>query len=141
MKGSKGQPPLWIAITGCNQTQCIVHDTKFVQMTGEMAVVADAKYLRMEIATFLWGFRLSYKIPLHRYDACELFAKGCPMSKGSRVAIFGAGIANLPFTGTTRVFEVRLRNEKKVLMLCGKSTLRFEKKKNSLRNTLQRQHL
>lgn len=131
-KGSHGQLPLWIDITGCNSTECIVYDHKFVKMTGEMIAVADAKHLRMEVGAHIWGFRLSYKIPLNRFDACTMLPQGCPLQKGQHYSIVSAGYANLPFTGTTRVVEVRLHNEHGVLMLCGKSTLRFEKKKNSL---------
>lgn len=132
MEGRKVKPPLWIDITGCNRTQCIVYDQRFVKMTGEMIASEDATHLRMEVAARIWGFRLSYAIPLQKFNACSLLASGCPIIQGSRYAILGSGIANLPFTGTTRVIEVSLRNEKGVLMLCGKSTLRFEKKNKKI---------
>lgn len=101
-------------------------------MTGELIAVADAKFLRMEVGAHIWGIRLSYKIPLHRFDACQMLAKGCPLRKGGRYPILQVGFTNLPFTGTTRIIEVLLRNEHDQLMLCGRTTLRFEKHKNSL---------
>lgn len=111
-----------------------MYDGQFVKMTGELVAVEDARKLRMKVATLLWGFRLSYEIPLDRFDACTMMRYGCPMQKGRRYPILSSGIANLPFTGTKRTIEVTLRNENGVLMLCGRAKFRFEKLKK-FRNT------
>lgn len=123
--------PLLIDISGCNRTSCTVYDQQWVTMTGEMLAVDDAKYLRMEVAARILGFKLSYQIPIHRFNACEWLPKGCPLKKGYRYPIFVSGQASHPFKGATKILEVGLRNENNTLMLCGRSTLRFEKKKKS----------
>lgn len=128
-KGRHGKCPLWIDISNCNRTECPVYDDMMVKMTGEFVAEAEAKSLQMEVGVYMWGFRLSYAIPLHRFDACSMLEKSsCPLMKGEKYRIYSTGITKLPFTGSQKVVEVQLFNEASALMLCCKTKINFEKK-------------
>lgn len=115
-----------------------MYDDMMVKMTGEFVAEAEAKSLQMEVGVYMWGFRLSYAIPLHRFDACSMLEKGsCPLMKGEKYRIYSTGIAKLPFTGSQKVVEVQLFNEASALMLCCKTKINFEKKPKQHHNQLK----
>lgn len=95
-------------------------------MEGQLKAPESATLMQMEVAAYVWGFRLSYMIPLQRFNACLLVTDGCPLVKDEIYAIKAGGYPQFPLKNSQRIVEVVLRNENKQIISCGKSKIKFK---------------
>lgn len=118
-----GVLPTWIAIDGCNETECVVFNGSTLTVTGEGVPVVGADTLTTALTAFVdIGNDQTVTVPLPLpdpiADGCNTVNGGCPLEAFASRTVHIEYFLNSQFSGVSLDLEISFINGNDQQVFC-----------------------
>lgn len=110
--------PDWIAIEGCNETECILWANEPITVSGQVTTWTNSSSLTVAMHAFLGPLSLKLSLPEEVADGCQVAE--CPLTAGTTIDILATVNIEAPSADVNLdlPIEMSVTNENNDLVFC-----------------------